>query len=107
MSKKAQLRRRGETAQRRRTHWFPLALIAAGVIVLGGVVWVALGGQAAGIQAPVEVTGSPRLKANRQRVDLGEMQLGETAEVSFQLANVGDETLTFTEAPFITVAEGC
>ena len=85
----------------------PLALIAAGVLVLGGIVWAALGGRPSAARVPIEVTDVPRLKADRQRVDLGDVQLRQKVEVSFQLANAGDQPLTLTEAPYVTVAEGC
>ena len=80
---------------------------SAGVVVLAGTVWAILGSRGSGGQVPIEVTGAPRLKADRPRVDLGDIRLGRTVEVSFQLANVGDQPLALTEAPYVTVAEGC
>jgi hypothetical protein len=77
-------------------------------LVLAGVLWAALTGRlSGGNQVPVEVTGAPRLKLDRQQVDLGDVRLGETVEVSFQLANAGDQTLWLTEAPYVQVVEGC
>lgn len=102
-----QARMATKSARERRRRWLPLALIAAGIVMLGGVLWVAFGGRIATSKVPIEVTGAPRLKADQQRVDLGDIRLGRTVEVSFQLANIGDQTLTFAEAPYVTVAEGC
>ena len=102
-----QARMATKSARERRRRWLPLALIAAGVVVLAGAVWAVLGSRGSGGQVPIEVTGAPRLKADQQRVDLGDIRLGRTVEVSFQLANVGDQTLTFAEEPYVTVAEGC
>jgi hypothetical protein len=96
-----------ETMTRSPRPWWPLALIAAGLILLGGMAWVALGWWPSGPRVPVAVTGSPRLQTDQQRVDLGERHYGQVVEVSFQLANIGDQTLTFTETPVVTVAEGC
>ena len=105
---KAQQRNPGQAAiSASRWPWWPLALIGAGLILLGGVAWVALGGWPSGSRVPVTVNGSPRLQTDQQRVDLGDRHYGQVVEVSFQLANVGDQTLTFTAAPVITVAEGC
>ena len=54
-----------------------------------------------------EVTGGPSLKVDKEKVDLGEMKLGSTAQVSFEITNVGDQPLQFSKAPFIEVKEGC
>ena len=85
----------------------PLALIAVGVVVLGGALLAALAARPPADSVPVEVTGAPRLKVDRLSENLGDIPLGRTVEVSFQVANVGDQPLRFSEAPYITVAEGC
>ncbi|BCY16607.1 MAG: DUF1573 domain-containing protein [Anaerolineae bacterium] len=54
-----------------------------------------------------EVTGGPSLKADKEKVDLGTVKLGQTVEVSFEIRNVGDQPLKFSKAPFIEVKEGC
>ena len=54
-----------------------------------------------------EVTGSPSLKADKEKVDLGDVKLGQTVEVSFEIINVGDQPLIFSKAPYIEVKEGC
>lgn len=54
-----------------------------------------------------EVTGGPSLKVDKEKVDLGDMKLGSTAQVSFEITNVGNQPLQFSKAPFIEVKEGC
>lgn len=54
-----------------------------------------------------EVTGSPSLKVDKEKVDLGDVKLGQTVEVSFEVKNMGDQPLKFTKLPFIEVKEGC
>lgn len=102
-----QARTATKSTRERRRRWLPLALIAAGAVVVAGAVWAILGSRSLGAQVPIEVTGAPRLKADKARVDLGDIRLGRTVDVSFQIANVGDQPLTLTEAPYVTVAEGC
>jgi hypothetical protein len=80
--------------------------MGAGLLMLVGVLWVAFGSSRGG-KAAVEVTGAPSLKVDRQKVDLGQVKLGKPVEVKFELANVGDQTLWLTEAPFVQVVEGC
>jgi len=76
-----------------------LALVVAALsVVLGG---------GSGGPARVEVTGQPRLKVDKETIDLGNIQLGRTVDASFVLTNVGDEPLKIAEAPFIEVVEGC
>jgi len=86
----------------------PLLLILAGVILVGGAlfaVWKA--GQPSSGPVAVEVKGSPSLKVDQDKVDLGDVPLGQTVSVSFQLANIGDKPLKFSEKPYIEVLEGC
>lgn len=79
---------------------------------LGGVILLAIGffaywrGNSAP-EAAIEVNGSPSLKVDKEEVNLGDVKLGKTVEVSFQLTNVGDKNLQFTKAPTIEVKEGC
>ena len=54
-----------------------------------------------------EVTGGPSLKVDKEKVDLGDVKLGQTVQVSFEISNVGDQPLKFSKAPYIEVKEGC
>lgn len=58
-------------------------------------------------KAAIEVSGTPSLKVDKQKVDLGDVKLGQTVDVKFTLMNVGDQTLRFSKAPYIEVLEGC
>jgi hypothetical protein len=78
-------------------------ILAAGLLLLAAVVWWAWPRPAA---AP-EVRGSPRLKLDRDRVDLGPVKLGSWVEVKYQLTNSGDQPLRLTQAPYVEVVEGC
>lgn len=102
-----QSQKRTRKSQAAPTRRLPLVLIAAGVVLLGAGLWSAVGARLFASKVPLEVTGAPRLKVDRLSDDLGDIKLGRTVEVSFQLANVGDQTLTFTEAPYIRIEEGC
>lgn len=55
----------------------------------------------------IEVTGSPSLKVDQQKVDLGDIKIGRTVDVKFNLMNVGDKPLRFSKLPYIEVVEGC
>jgi hypothetical protein len=83
----------------------PLVLVLAGAAILIISVFLAFSPKQ-GSFTP-EVTGSPRLKTDKEKVDLGDVQLGRPVQVTFEIKNAGDQSLIFTEAPYIEVKEGC
>jgi hypothetical protein len=83
-------------------------------IVLGGIVLVVAAlfalwksGQPELASVPVEVKGQPSLKVDQERLDFGNVKLGQTVTASFILSNAGDQTLRITDKPTILVVEGC
>lgn len=84
--------------------WLPL-IIVAGVVLIG--VAVLSGNPAAAPKTTPQVSGSPALQVDKEKVDLGNVKLGQTVSVSFEITNVGDQPLTFHEAPYVEVAVGC
>jgi hypothetical protein len=91
--------------QRQTTNWLPILIILGGLLLVG-IAFLTLRDKSAP-GATIEVTGAPSLKVDKEKVDLGEIKLGKTVEVTFQLTNVGDKTLRFDEQPYIEVVEGC
>ncbi len=98
-------KRHTKKRQQRNKPWLPIIVALTGVVLVGLAFWGLRGKPAS--NANIEVTGAPSLKADKEKVDLGNVKLGQTVEVSFQLTNVGDKTLRFKEQPFIEVVEGC
>jgi hypothetical protein len=79
---------------------------------LGGALLLCLVALAAALQQPapaalLEVSGAPSLAVDRDKIDLGDVRLGEWVSASFEIANVGDQNLGFIEAPYVEVVEGC
>jgi hypothetical protein len=85
--------------------WLPVIVALAGIVLIALAV-LGLRDKTSG-KAEIEFTGSPRLKVDQEKVDLGDVKMNTPVEVSFQLTNVGDQTLRFTEEPYIEVVEGC
>lgn len=79
-----------------------LLIIGAGVVLIV----VALISSNQTTSAP-QVSGGPALQVDKEKVDLGDVPLGQTVNVSFELTNVGDQPLQFTKKPYIEVAAGC
>lgn len=90
---------------RQNQRWLPI-LIALGGLLLVTLAFLALRDKPAP-GAAFEVAGAPSLKVDKEKVDLGDVKLNQTVQVSFQLTNVGDQTLQFTKDPYIEVVDGC
>lgn len=90
---------------KQRTPWSLLLLIGGGLLLVAVAIFAFT--RPSQPKASIEVTGAPSLKVDREVVNLGDVKLGQTVEVSFQLTNVGDQALRFSEAPYIEVKEGC
>jgi hypothetical protein len=88
-----------------------LLAIFAGVLVLGVTSFLLLrpkssAGGPSGSFTP-QVKGAPHLQADKQQIDLGNVKLGQTVQVSFEITNTGDQPLRFANDPFVEVVEGC
>ena len=51
--------------------------------------------------------GSPSLKVDKEKIDLGDVKLGESVSVSFKLTNSGNKTLYLIQDPYVKVLKGC
>lgn len=92
--------------QRRAVPWWAIGLVAAGVVVIAVVL---IGGNNNSTPANYvpETKGAPAVKVDKEKVDLGNVKLGQTVSVSFDVTNVGDQPLRFSEVPYVEVVEGC
>ncbi len=104
-NKKFQARRLAQKRRRTQRTWLFLAL--GGVFLVGLAALIMRGGQNSQPLATIEVYGAPSLKADQEQVNLGDVKLGQTVQVSFRLTNVGDQPLRLLENPYIEVVEGC
>ena len=82
------------------------AIVAAGVALIAFVVIDMASRNSTPPPAPL-VTGAPALQVDKEKVDFGNVTLGQTVEVKFEVANVGDQPLRFTQKPYVEVIEGC
>ena len=80
------------------------AIVAGGLLLIFGALSLIGGGSK---RAAIEVTGQPRIKVDREAVDLGDIALGTPVKTVFALTNVGDQPLRFTPPSYVEVVEGC
>ena len=87
----------------------PLLLLGGGMLVLGAIVLMSLGPKKASVvdEGQIEVRGQPRLRADPESIDLGEVKLDTPKTFRIALTNVGDEPLRLAEEPYLEVVEGC
>lgn len=94
-----------------RSRWPAMLIISGGLILLFGAIYAynksRQSPQETQIKAPIEVSGAPSLKVDKEEANLGDITLGKYVNVTFLLTNVGDKILKFSKAPYIEVKEGC
>ncbi len=106
MSQKKSKRQMLRQKQSRKTST-PLLLSLVGGVVLIGVIVFAIFGNAPAPKAAIEVNGAPRLKVDKEKVELGDRKLGTDVDISLQVTNIGDQPLRFADKPYVEVVEGC
>jgi HYDIN/CFA65/VesB family protein len=52
-------------------------------------------------------SGIPKLIVDQEKIDFGDVKLGENKTFAIKVTNTGDGTLRFKEKPYIQVLEGC
>ncbi len=85
--------------------WLPLIIVAGAALIVVAV--VSGNNTAPAAQPAIEVKGAPALTVDKEKVDFGNVTLGQTVEVKFEVTNGGDQPLRFKEKPYVEVAEGC
>jgi hypothetical protein len=86
-------------------HPWPVLLLVGGLLLVMGAILAF--NKSPQPTVPIEVNGAPSLKVDQEKVDLGNVKLGQTVQVKFTLTNVGDQNLRFSTAPYVEVVEGC
>jgi hypothetical protein len=83
-------------------------LIGGGVILLLlAVLFIYFGNQPPKSVVPLEVSGAPALLVNQERIDFGDVKVDTPVTATFEISNVGDQPLRFSEVPKVEVVEGC
>jgi hypothetical protein len=75
-------------------------------LVAGAASWFWLGSEDPLGVAPL-FSGGPRLAADTDTIDFGDVRFDKMVTASFRLRNVGDKPLMLASNPPVEVAEGC
>ncbi len=84
----------------------PLLLVVGGMLLFVAAGLLLWGNKPASSSAP-ETGGTPRLQVDKEKIDLGDVKVGQMVSATFTLTNVGDQTLKFTKSPYVELAAGC
>lgn len=88
--------------------WLPLIIVAGVVLIAVAVLSNNSSSPVAPATSGAPATGgTPALSVDKDKFDFGNVPLGQTVQVSFEVANTGDAPLRFKEKPYIEVAAGC
>jgi hypothetical protein len=83
-------------------------LIVLGGLLLVGLAAFALGGRDSSSSGSLpEGKVGAKLQVDQEKIDFGDIKLGEWVTATFKVTNVGDTPLEFKEAPYISVVAGC
>ena len=90
----------------RRGRWLASALALAVVLVVALVTGVLRHNDVLRRTRVGEI-GTPLLRVDRDRIDLGQVPLGQWVEAQFLLTNAGDGRLRLAGAPYVRAVAGC
>ena len=85
--------------------WLPLIIVAGAALIVVALVGGSI--NLSGSTSKPQVSGGPALQVDQEKINLGDVPLGETVSAKFEITNVGDQPLRFTQKPYIQVAAGC
>lgn len=81
--------------------------LAVGVVLVAAVATGLFTRKDAVLPTRVGETGTPVLRVDRDRIDLGEVPLGQWVEAHFTLTNSGGGQLRLARAPYVEAVAGC
>ncbi len=95
--------RRQQRKKRRKLIW----TISAGVLLVVSAVFVLVRNANRINPELIEVRGRPAVKVDQELIDYGYKKWNTNLSFDITVTNVGDQTLRFSETPYVEVLEGC
>ncbi len=101
--------RRGPAARKQSRLWLWVTvgglLLAGGLFLFSQLNKGSQASEASGFTS--EVTGRPQVGVSQDRIDYGDVKLGQTINTVIDVRNTGDQPLVLRGAPQVEVVEGC
>ena len=102
MSKKLR-KKRQQRKKRQKMIW----MISAGLLLVVSAVFVFVKNANRINPELIEVQGRPAVKVDQELIDYGYKKWNTNLAFEINVTNVGDQTLRFSEKPYVEVLEGC
>lgn len=102
MSKKLR-KMRQQRKKRQKLIW----TISAGVLLVVSAVFILVRNASRINPELIEVRGRPAVKVDQELIDYGYRKWNTNLSFDITVTNVGDQTLRFSETPYVEVLEGC
>jgi len=81
--------------------------ISAGVLLVASVVFVLVRNANRINPELIEIQGRPAVKVDQELIDFGYQKLQTNLTFDIKVTNIGDQTLRFSETPYVEVLDGC
>jgi hypothetical protein len=98
--------RRHKPQQKKYFAW-PILVFGAILLVLAAFLLVTNTSRTHSASAGANVTGSPKVAVDPQKIDYGYVKFGNNESFRIKVTNTGGGTLRIQEQPYIEVLEGC
>lgn len=95
-------KKREEERRKKKAKRLLIGLVSGGVLLIALALFFALGGSRGD-----DSGGTPVLSVDQEVIDYGDVKLNTNLTFEIKVANTGDGTLKFKEAPYLQVREGC
>ena len=96
-----------EKRQQRKKRKALIWKISAGVLLIAGIVFTLVQNASRTNPELIEVQGRPAVKVDKELIDYGYKTWNTNLTFDLTVTNVGDQTLRFSETPYVEVLEGC
>jgi hypothetical protein len=108
--KKGKNRTSSQSRNKNQKNLIWVIISGVGIVALSLIIWLSVrDNKSLNVDTTTDANGSgnPKLQVDREVIDFGDVEMGEMLSAEFQITNVGNTLLRFTEVPYIELKAGC